>query len=112
MPRGRRGCGWESSRLRGSCSHRLEVALQLPIGHGAFGLPHLPVARARIVVDEPLAQDFARRLRALEHASRFRERARERLAVRVGGAAVTGVALDGGGRLDLVFDAVEARGET
>ena len=91
-------------------SDRLEVALQLPLGHGALVLAHLPVARAHVVIDERLrrgsrARPCSPRARAV--ASRERARQRRERAPRRPSPASPG----GRRRLDLVLDAPEPGGE-
>src|SRR4051794_18398400 len=84
----------------------LEVALELPPGHGLLELPALPVAGADVVVDELLAEELSRLLRLRELLRRRAERAGEGLRLRV--VAVPRSLRRQG---ELLFDAVEAGGD-
>src|SRR5262249_5327146 len=57
-------------------SHRLEVAPELPVRHGALVLAHLPLSRPHVMIDEGFAEDLARGLALLEQRGRFGERTR------------------------------------
>src|SRR4029453_1200308 len=87
-------------------SGELEVALQLPGGHGPLILPDLPGAGAEIVVHEFLAEQLAGDGAPVEEGDGVAQVAWERR-----GLDPIGVAGDRIARLDTVLDAPEPRGE-
>ena len=58
-------------------SDDLHIAVEFPFGDGLAELPFFPFARRRIVIDEGVAEQVARRLGALQPAGRFHQRARQ-----------------------------------
>src|SRR6266508_3785848 len=113
-----RGCGLRrnGSRLDSSnyrpkieASDDFHVAVELPLGDGLAELTLFPFAGCRIVIDEGVAEQLARRRRRLETSGGLHQGTRQLRLVRM--LDLVGVALDGLAGIDLVLDAPQARAD-
>src|SRR5215813_14835545 len=87
-------------------SNDLEIAAQLPIRDVAAAFALLPFARRRVMLDEIVAEEGARRLRGLEALRRIPQGRRQGKLCRM--LLLIGVTFDRRQRLELLLDAPEA----
>src|SRR6266478_7167375 len=98
---------WGEGRVRGPSLDSLEKSHQLPVGHGLDEGLLLETAVVEVVRHDAFAEGLARQLRPLELVERLAQRLRDLAELRV----LVGVAVVEPGRLELLVDAVEARGD-
>src|SRR5438552_3098413 len=97
---------WGEGRVRGPSLDSLEKSHQLPVGHRLVEGLLLETAVVEVVRHDAFAEGLARQLRPLELVERLAQRLWDLAELRV----LVGVAVVEPGRLELLVDAVEARG--